>query len=185
MSFEPPSLCLTILPDRPFALRLRLCGGGRNVGWRDRDWAQLDKSERKTFYGRGGTRPARAAGPARALLLALLVSLALAFAAGHYPRGHPLVPALAFKLTFTSPHVSNIKTIAVSYGSTYTLTGTTRGAGTVEADGSWNGGPWQYLTSGTATGDSYVLRFPITGHGTLKLKVKYPGGEAEGEVLVP
>jgi hypothetical protein len=156
------------------------------LGWRDRDWAQLDKSERKSFYN-SGVRAGRGGIRRGSVLLAAGITCALALVAGRYPHGHPLIPGLDFRLPFTNSAHSQIRTITVTYGSTYTLAGTTPNGknGTVKADGSWNGGPWQFLTDGTATNGAYVVRFPITEHGSLKLRVKYPGGEADGTVRVP
>jgi hypothetical protein len=119
-------------------------------------------------------------------VLAAGVALAL-FLAGHFPKSHPIIPALNFGLPGTSPH-GHIATSAAEFGSTFTLSGTTpeRREGTVLVEGSWNDAPWLPLASATTTGGTYVARFQITDHGTLKLKAKYPGGgEADGTVLVP
>lgn len=115
------------------------------------------------------------------------VSLAV-FLLGRVPSGHPIVPTFAFGLPLHYPsHHARIATTAAAFGGTYTVSGTTPGhkSGTVEADGSWNGGPWQTLATTAATGGNYVVRFAITQHGSLKLRVRYPGGEADGAVLVP
>jgi hypothetical protein len=119
------------------------------------------------------------------LLLAVGVTLAV-YLAGHVPRGHPLIPALNFHLSSGHAH-TRIETTAATFGSTFTLSGTTvnHRDGTVVVEGSWNGGVWLALASASAVGGSYVVRFPINNHGTLKLRAKYPGGEGGGTVLVP
>jgi hypothetical protein len=156
------------------------------MGWRERDWAKLEETERDTFYSRGTTRRYGRSG--RGLLLALGVSIGLVIVLRQVPRRHPLIPVPAFRFRAAkTTHNAKIRTIAADYGSTYTLTGTTpdQRDGSVEATGSWNGEPWQFLASTSATAGRYTLRFRITGHGKLKLRVKFPGGEAAGSVLVP
>lgn len=159
------------------------------MGWRDRDWARLDESERRSLYAPGSSYR-RSSGSAHGLLLAVLVSLALAlavYAVGHFPRGHPLLSQLAFNIPGTATPHATIATSTAEYGSTYSLNGTTPGGanGMVEADGSWNGQPSQVLATATTVAGSYSIQFTITEHGTLKLRVRYPGGEADGTVLVP
>jgi hypothetical protein len=163
------------------------------MGWRDRDWARLDDSERKRLYAPSGSvaRPYRRGRGLR--LTSAWVGLAAAisasvYVAGHYPRGHPLIPALG-RLHLPAPTAvhAKIATSAADYGSIETLTGRTPGAqsGPVEADGSWNRQPWQLLATSRASGGTYRVRFTIGDHGTLKLRVRYPGGEADGTILVP
>jgi hypothetical protein len=109
---------------------------------------------------------------------------------GHYPRTHPIVPALAFHVPglgstrLPSTH-SRMATTTAPFGSTFTISGTTHKDGAVTVDGSWNGAPWQPLGSSVARGGAYSVSFPIMNHGTLKVRTKYPGGEAGGTVLVP
>jgi hypothetical protein len=78
-------------------------------------------------------------------------------------------------------------TTTASFGSTFTISGTTpdRRNGPVRVEGSWNGDPWQTLGMSTAEGGAYSVSFPTREHGTLKMRVKYAGGEAVGTVLVP
>jgi hypothetical protein len=114
----------------------------------------------------------------------ILIALGAAYAAGHYPRSHPLVPALAFKLRLpTSSHV-RMPESAATYGGTYTVSGNSHGDGTVVAEGRWNDGAWEFLGSATTDG-TYSVTFPIQQHGSLSLRVRYPGGEADGTILVP
>lgn len=165
------------------------------MGWRDRDWARFDESERRTLYSSTGAsrdRGARTYRPSRGIHLAsplvglaALVSVCL-YLVAHYPRGHPLAPWLAFHLLGETTHAA-IATSTVAYGSTYTLTGTTgdHRAGTVVVDGSWNGRPRETLTTSTASGGRYEIHFALTEHGTLRFRVRYPGGEADGAVVVP
>jgi hypothetical protein len=80
---------------------------------------------------------------ATALGLALAVALvAGVVAAGHVPRGHPLVPALDFGLPGLRAHL-HLDTSSADFGSIYTIDGTTphHADGSVRVDGSWNGGP--------------------------------------------
>ena len=78
-------------------------------------------------------------------------------------------------------------TEAAEFGSLYRLSGTTAGRrdGSVEVDGAWNSGPWQLLDTGVVNGGAYDVDLPTTEHGSLEVRVKYPGGEADGTVLVP
>jgi hypothetical protein len=162
------------------------------MGWRERDWARRDESERNLLYSPssaspygGGGRLSRSQTASRGLGLAVAVSLGL-YAIGHFPRGRPLVPALAFHITSTQHQHAQMPTAAAQFGSTYIINGTTdHQAGPVEIEGSWNSGPWIPLATTTAAADTYSARFPITDHGTLKLRVNYPGGQADGTLLVP
>jgi hypothetical protein len=74
-------------------------------------------------------------------------------------------------------------TTTASFGSTFTISGTTpdRRNGPVRVEGSWNGDPWQTLGMSTAEGGAYSVSFPTREHGTLKMRVKYAGGEAVGQ----
>jgi len=126
-------------------------------------------------------------GQATALGLALAVALvAGVVVAGHLPRGHPLVPALDFGLPGLRAHL-HLETASADFGSIYTIDGTTphHDDGAVRVEGRWNGGPWLELVNGRTHDGSYLLQFPIEKHGNLSLRVHYPGGEADGTVLVP
>jgi hypothetical protein len=63
--------------------------------------------------------------------------------------------------------------------------GEPRADDTVTVEGSWNGAPWQPLGSSVVRGGAYSVSFPVMNHGTLKVHTAYPGGEADGTVLVP
>ena len=119
--------------------------------------------------------------------MAVGVSAAIYFV-GHFPRTHPLVPALGLhlpQLGTTALAHSHMATTNAAFGSTFTITGTTHKDGAVTVEGSWNGAPWQPLGSSAAWGGAYSVSFPIGQHGTLKVRTKYPGGETDGTVLVP
>jgi hypothetical protein len=155
------------------------------VGWRDRDWARLDEGERRDLYQSGEVAARRSRGRASTgLLVAVAVSAAI-YMVGHFPRAHPIVPALAFHLPRLGSTHSHMATAAAAFGSTFTISGTTRKDGVVTVEGSWNGAPWQPLGSSVARGGAYSVSFPVRDHGTLKVRTKYPGGEADGTILVP
>jgi hypothetical protein len=123
------------------------------------------------------------------LIVALLVMLALGlgvYGLGHFPTGHPLVPALTLGLPGFGPEVVQLARSEVKFGSTYIVRGTTPHDenGTVVARGSWNGRPSQLLATTTSAAGRYRVRFRIRAHGTLELSITYPGGEAEGVVVV-
>ena len=154
------------------------------VGWRERDYARFNESERRVFHA-GGRATSRSVAGGFGLAFAVTVSLALVLV-GQFPRGHPLVPGLGFRIPGIGSSHSHIATSAAHYGGTETFRGTTSQDGAVEADGSWNGGPWELLATGAAAQHAYMVSFPITNHGTLAVRIKLPGGrEADGTVLVP
>jgi hypothetical protein len=152
------------------------------MSW-DREWASAEEPE---------PGPVIAAGPrGHAFRVAVGVALALALvaaviAAGQLPRSDPLVPALHFDLPGLHRNI-HLTPAAAEFGSTYTLEGTTPHGreGLVVVDGSWNGGASRRLAEGRTTGGAYRLRFPLRRHGTLALRVTYPGGRADGTVIVP
>ena len=166
-------------------------GEDATVGWRDRDWARLDDAELRSAYSRGGTGYGRSSRAPRGLMLALLVSLGITvavYAVGRYPRGHPLLPEVAFSLPgFDHTYLTTMTTSAAEFGSTFAISGEThdRQNGPVQADGSWNGQPWQTLATTTTVNGIYRVQFPITDHGTLKVRIRYSGGQADGDILVP
>lgn len=82
---------------------------------------------------------------------------------------------------------ARMATTAASFGSTFTLSGATpdRRDGAVTVEGSWNDGPYELLASAVTAAGTYSVSFPIVEHGRLELRTHYPGGEADGTVLVP
>jgi len=84
------------------------------------------------------------------------------------------------------PHL-HLGTTQAKFGSTYTIDGRTPHLedGPVVVEGRWDGGPWKQLSAGSAVKGAYAVRFPIRRHGRLELRVSYPGGEADGTVVVP
>jgi len=166
------------------------------VGWRDREWARFDESERRVLYGSKAMRGST--GRERWLwLLAVGVAsvAATAVALGQLPRHDPLVPAFAFNL----PHFSSSHLVAsqlghgqviplggpsvVHRGGVYTFRGRTGSVnavnitGNVIARGRWNGGAWQVLakTKTDALG-SYRLAITLTRLGVLDIRISTPDG---------
>jgi len=45
--------------------------------------------------------------------------------------------------------------------------------------------PGRLLATAVTLDGSYNVSFPITEHGSLEVRVRYPGGEAEVTVIVP
>jgi hypothetical protein len=121
------------------------------------------------------------------------VSLAVALALGHVPRGHPLVPALNFRLPGLSslqpsPRISTISLPrSLPVGSLLTLRGQLPSGetGTVSVEGAYIRPPWRLLAAVPAVDGSYEVRFPLDHKGLLHLRVTYPDGQRSvGEVRV-
>jgi hypothetical protein len=112
-----------------------------------------------------------------ALLVATAVSAAVYAAVVFAPR---------VQLPGVRKHTHLVTTTA-KYGSRYTLSGTTPHGenGGVLVEGRWNGGPWLRLGSVSTTDGEFSVTFPIRRHGTLELRTTYPGGVADGTVIVP
>lgn len=179
------------------------------MGWRDRDYAKWTDEERKRFYG-SATAPSNPGvfgdyeAPRRATgsgLLrpgvgaAILVSGAV-FALGHFPRSHPLVPLLHFRMpglqSATAPGVirptGTINTPSTaSVGSTLTFHGTAPlGNGPVTIEGSYDGGQtWQTLSSVDSANGSYAAAITLGQRGTLQLRILFAdGSKSVGSVNV-
>ena len=112
-----------------------------------------------------------------ALLVAAVVSAAVYSAVVLGPRVH--LPGLHKNM--------HLATTTAKYGSKYTLSGTTphRENGGVLVEGRWNGGVWLRLGEVSTTDGTFSVTFPIHRHGTLELRTTYPGGVADGTVIVP
>src|ERR671939_1407780 len=73
------------------------------MGWREREYARFTRAERERLYGpataprRGGGRGSGRAACTGGAGLAVAVS-GLLFLLGHVPKGHPVVPALHFRI---------------------------------------------------------------------------------------
>jgi hypothetical protein len=123
-----------------------------------------------------------------AVLGVALVAAATAavFALGRGPAMEPLVRLLHSRLPGLERH-THLDTSIAEFGSTFTIDGTTPHHldGAVHVEGRWNGGAWKPLSNGATRRGAYTLRFPIRKHGTLELRVSYPGGDADGTVIVP
>jgi hypothetical protein len=167
-----------------------------SVGWRDRDWARFDESERRVLYGskalRGSTN--REYG-LRLLAVGVAAVAATGVALGQFPRHHPVVPAFAFNLPhiggsrFVASQVGRGQTIVlggpsvVSRGGTYTFRGRTGGVNTVRitggvvARGRWNGGAWKVLArTKTDARGSYTLALKLTRLGVVDIRISTPDG---------
>lgn len=160
------------------------------MGWRDRDWARFNDSERSVLY-----RSTHHYGPSRpvtwSLALAIGVSASL-YVVGHYPAGHPLVPALRFQIplqTHAHRHLKLGGPTSAPPGSRYTLSGVIKSAGGEQAIrllGSWNKEPWRLLAIAPVAGDgSFHVTVRLDRLGILQLRLEYPNGDtAAGSVRV-
>jgi hypothetical protein len=185
------------------------------MGWRDRDYAKWTDEERRRFLGsdhevafgghggrhtaRGGSLHGYAARRSRvgvngAALLAVLLSGA-ALALGQFPRGHPLVPTLHFKLPGighrvappTKPAVFSLNgPTTATVGSTLTLRGSSSSSvtGVVTITGSYGDG-WKTLATTAMQSGSYQAQVKLWRRGRLRLRVTYPdGSKAVGTITV-
>jgi hypothetical protein len=160
------------------------------MGWRERDYAKWTDDERKTFLG--SLAPARASGAGGGVFragagVAIAASVAL-LVLGHFPRGHPLLPA--FHFTVPSLHRGTHKAAAAvtvarialphsaAVGSFLTLRGQLPAgeSGTVSVDGAYVRPPWRLLAAVPATAGSYTARVQLSHKGLLHLRVVYPDG---------
>ena len=166
------------------------------MGWRDRDWARFDDSERRVLYGessmRGSTSRERWL---RLLALGAASIAATVVALGQLPRPHPFVPAFSFNL----PHLGSSRLVAsrfghgqtivlggpsvVRRGGTYTFRGQTGSinavhiTGRVVARGRWNGAAWKVLTETTTDAlGSYSLAVALPRLGVLDIRISTPDG---------
>lgn len=163
------------------------------MGWRDRDWAKFTDAERDALYGRtstsSGPPPAYVPARSRHSVVAPGVGLAIVVSAGvlllgHFPRTHPILPALHFGSTRAVVHITRTYPLnlspSASYGSTLTLNGTDPNAtsGTVVASGQWNGGPWTTLASTTLAADhAWNVPLAMNQQGTLNIRITLPSGD--------
>jgi hypothetical protein len=152
------------------------------MSW-DREWASAEEPEPAALTAAGPSGHAFWVVVGVGLVLAVVAAV---IALGQLPRGDPVVPALHFDLPGLHRNI-HLTPAAAEFGSTYTLEGTTPHGreGVVAVEGSWNGGAWMPLSKGRTTDGAYRLRFPIKHHGILALRVTYPGGHADGTVIVP
>lgn len=170
------------------------------MGWRDREWARFDESERHVLYGSGVLRGTTTRTARLSILFVLAVLGAVGcVAAGQLPRHDPLVPAFAFRL----PHLHGGEVAArlvasgVGHGqviplrgsptatapSTYTLHGRTASmnglhiTGQVVLRGRWNHGRWRILArTQTDAAGSFSLTSHLRRRGLLQLRLETPDG---------
>jgi len=178
------------------------------MGWRDRDYARWTDDERRRFLGTSTPRRVSAsADTERGSLLvpragvAVLASAAL-FAAGHLPKGHPLIPALNFKLpalqrdapstppaghSAPRPQIRPLrgpKTAQAGFALTFRGTAP---AGTVEVDATYGRRPrWVQLTAVPVRPDgTYEAQIRLTQRGLLHLRLLYAdGSRSTGSIRV-
>ncbi|HET8607851.1 MAG TPA: hypothetical protein VFL66_12595 [Gaiellaceae bacterium] len=170
------------------------------MGWRERDYARFDDEERRILYGGAAGSAARAPVPARVTTrtaargagAAIALSFAL-FAAGRFPPGHPLVPALHFRIPAanraTPPRQLALALPALgTVGSGITIDGTASGfeGQSVTLEASIDGGAWRIVDAARIADDgSFRVQARYTTPGVLALRLRYPNGdEARGTVTV-
>jgi hypothetical protein len=161
------------------------------IGWRDREYARWSEEERRRFLGTPGSvapsRPSRRGRMcARGAGWAAGASLVL-FALGYVPRGHPLVPALHFRIPAVShpapaanpPRLIGPRT--VRRGSFLTFHGGVPSGheGAVVIRGSLDGGAWRTLAIADGNDGAYRARIRLRRRGDLRLRVLFRGGLEE------
>jgi hypothetical protein len=161
------------------------------MGWREREYARFTREERERFYGADAVPRRRASARATCASgagLAVAVS-SLLFLLGRVPNGHPLVPALHFRLPgvgrASSPHtpqrhVLRLRLPAVGAVSpTLTIHGRVPGYARrlVFVEGSWNRHRWAAMTTAPiGRRGAFRARFRLTRRGTLRVRLTYPDG---------
>jgi hypothetical protein len=167
------------------------------IGWRDREYAKWTQEERRRFLGTpGGTaRPGssrRGRTCAQGAGWAVGVSVVLV-ALGYLPRGHPLLPALKFRIPAPRHSAAATKPVrllgprTVRRGSFLTFHGRvpTGHEGAVLIRGSLDGGVWRTLAIADGNDGTYRARIPLRRRGMLRLRVLFRGGVVEeGSVRV-
>ena len=168
------------------------------MGWQQRDYARWTDEERRRFLGSGASAPARAGsatgetrGFFRAGVGVAIAASAAVFALGHFPRGHPLAPALDFAIPKIGPgssspsasvdrdSVGRIRLPSKAHlGGFLTIQGRlpTGEAGTVSVEGAFVRPPWRLLAAVPSAAGSYRARIQLTRAGLLHVRVTYPDG---------
>lgn len=174
------------------------------MGWRDRDWARLDESERRVLYGRRSLRLRTTRGR-RALWVC--ASAVVALVVGTYATGlaQPVVGAAAARIRtatkrvnereFGLRHGHHVRAIGggstATVGARYTIRGRTGGVntlrytGAVVLEGKWDDGSW--LTFDRTETDSegrYYVATTLSHRGTLRLRLVTPDGYIGVKTLV-
>src|SRR5918911_986729 len=161
------------------------------MGWREREYARFTREERERFYGADAVPRRRASGRATHASgagLAVAVS-GLLFLLGQVPNGHPIVPALHFRLPgvarASSPHAPHRRVLPLrlpavgAVSSSLTIRGQVPGyAGRlVLVEGRWNRHRWVALaTARIGRRGAFRARFRLTRAGTLRVRLTYPDG---------
>ena len=161
------------------------------MGWRERDYARFTRAERERFYGADAVPRRRASGRATCAGgagLAVAVS-SLLFLLGQVPNGHPVVPALHFRLPgvarASSPNAPRRRVLPLrlpavgAVSSSLTIHGSVLGyAGRlVLVEGKWNRHRWDTIaTARIGRRGAFRARFRLTQRGTLRVRLTYPDG---------
>jgi hypothetical protein len=175
------------------------------MGWRERDYARWTPEERRRFLGtgprsRGSTvGTSRRFGATQGAGVAVAVS-ALLFCLGHFPSGHPIVPALHFSLPARTATPARVPILglppvrvqlrgpkAVRVGSFLTFHGPvpTGDNGRVVIEGSLNGAAWRTFAVADGSSGNYLARIGLDQRGTLRLRVIFrDGAEAVQTITV-
>ena len=164
------------------------------MGWRERDWAKLDQTERRALFGsadrgRGAARDGRRFGVVPGAWLAILVS-GTVFLLGQIPRNDPILPPLRIDLPSwplfersQQPDIVvgklELPTVA-KRGAELTVTGRApvAASGRGEIVVHWNSRPWQRVGYFQIRGDGR-FRAPITltRIGMLNVRLIFPNGD--------
>jgi hypothetical protein len=169
------------------------------IGWRDREYARWTEEERRRFLAApAGTTSSRPSGRgrtcARGAGWAVGLSVVLV-ALGSLPRGHPLLPALHFRIPMPGNSAAVAKPkparligpASVRRGSSLTFHGRVPAGheGAVVVRGSLDGGAWRTLAIADGNDGTYRARIALRRRGLLRLRVLFRGGvEETGSVRV-
>jgi hypothetical protein len=169
------------------------------IGWRDRDYARWTDEERRRFFGSPGSVAPSGRTSRRGRMCAhgagwAVGASAVVFALGFVPRGHPLLPALHFRIpvsrhstTAAEPRPRLTGPRLVRRGSFLTFHGRVPAGheGAVVIRGSLDEGPWRTLAIADGNGGTYRARILLRRRGGLRLRVLFRGGVEEvGSVRV-
>jgi len=169
------------------------------IGWRDRDYARWTDEERRRFLGSPDSATASGGTSRRGRIRAhgagwAVGASAVVFALGYIPRGHPLLPALHFRIPISrysapeaKPRLRLTGPAIVRRGSFLTFHGRVPSGheGAVVIRGSLDGGTWRTLAIADGNGGTYRARILLSRRGHLRLRVLFRGGVEEvGSVRV-
>jgi hypothetical protein len=167
------------------------------IGWRDREYARWTDEERRRFLGTpGGTARSRSSRRGRTCAQGAgwAVGLSVVLVAlGYLPRGHPILPALHFRIPASRHSAAAPKPVrlhgprTVRRGSFLTFHGRVPSGheGAVVIRGSLDGGAWRTLAIADGNDGAYRARIALRRRGMLRLHVLFRGGIVEvGSVRV-